>query len=89
MRASVEAIRNTLSEETEALSSTGSDRLAGLTQIAENILDSFDAIRRRRRADFIYRELVAERVSPERAAVELQALNKRQKGGWLKKKLSG
>ena len=52
---------------------------------AEQILDSFDAIRRRRRSDFIYRELVGERVSPEQAAVELQKLNKRQKGGWLKK----
>lgn len=54
----------------------------------ESILDSYDAIARRRRADLIYRELVGERVSPETAALELQALNKRQKGGWLHKRLS-
>ena len=34
--------------------------------------------------DLLSREnLVAERISQARAAAELQALNKRQKGGWL------
>jgi hypothetical protein len=61
---------------------------ARLLGFSEQLLDSIDAISRRRRADRIYRELVAERVSPERAAVELQMLNKRQKGGWLKQRLN-
>lgn len=50
----------------------------------EQVLDSFDAVLRRRRADAIYRDLIEERVSPERAALELAVLNKRQKGGWLR-----
>jgi hypothetical protein len=49
----------------------------------EAFLDAGDAVRRRKRADRIYRDLVAQRISRARAVVELQALNKRQKGGWL------
>jgi len=49
----------------------------------ESFLDAGDAVKRRKRADRIYRDLVAERISQARAAAELQALNKRQKGGWL------
>lgn len=49
----------------------------------EAFLDAGDAVRRRRQANKIYQDLVAERISHERAALELQKLNKRQKGGWL------
>jgi hypothetical protein len=57
-----------------------------LAQI-EAFLDAGDAIKRRKRANLIYQELAAARISHERAALELQALNTRQKGGWLQHKL--
>jgi hypothetical protein len=43
----------------------------------------WDGVLRRRRADRVVDELVAGRVSHERAARELRELMKRQKGGWL------
>jgi poly-gamma-glutamate synthase PgsB/CapB len=49
----------------------------------EALLDAGDAVKRRKTADQIYRDLINERISVERAVLELQALNKRQKGGWL------
>jgi poly-gamma-glutamate synthase PgsB/CapB len=52
----------------------------------EEFLDSGDAVRRRSRADRIYEDLVAERISRDRAVAELQSLTQRQKGGWLLKK---
>ncbi|MCU7804584.1 MAG: HEAT repeat domain-containing protein [Candidatus Thiodiazotropha sp. (ex Lucinoma borealis)] len=52
----------------------------------EAFLDSGDAVRRRKLANRIYRDLQNERISHERAALELQALNKRQKEGWLKQR---
>ncbi len=55
----------------------------------EHFLDSGDAVRRRKHADLVYRELAAQRISLDRAVQELQALNKRQKGGWLSMKLPG
>ena len=60
------------------------DRIAGLI---EGVLDAGDAVRRRKAADRITRDLIAERISPDRAAAELQALIGRQKGGWLRKTL--
>ncbi|MEA2094089.1 MAG: hypothetical protein U9P11_05950, partial [Pseudomonadota bacterium] len=53
----------------------------------EAFLDAGDAIKRRKKANQIYRDLAAERISHERAALELQALTKRQKGGWLQHRL--
>ena len=53
----------------------------------EAFLDAGDAIKRRKRANLIYRDLAAERISHERAALELQILTKRQKGGWLQYRL--
>lgn len=58
-------------------------RLERLLNAIEGFFDVGDAVSRRRRADLIYRDLAAERISHSRAAMELQALNKRQKGGWL------
>ena len=49
----------------------------------EQFLDVGDAVRRRRKADRIYRDMVSQRISTARAADELQYLTKRQKGGWL------
>ncbi|MEW6351370.1 MAG: hypothetical protein AB1646_20145 [Thermodesulfobacteriota bacterium] len=55
----------------------------GLVDSLEAFLDAGDAVRRRKRANRIYKDLVAERISHDRAAMELKALNKRQSGGWL------
>ncbi len=49
----------------------------------EKFLDVGDAVRRRKKADRIYRDMVTKRISTARAADELQYLTKRQKGGWL------
>ena len=49
----------------------------------EAFLDAGDAVSRRKKANQIYRDLAAERISMDRAVLELQGLNKRQKGGWL------
>jgi poly-gamma-glutamate synthase PgsB/CapB len=57
--------------------------LTKLLEGVEALLDAGDAVTRRKTADQIYRDLVGERISVERAVLELQALNKRQKGGWL------
>lgn len=54
--------------------------------VVESFLDAGDAVRRRKKANRIYKDMVDERISTERAAVELKKLNKRQKGGWLKEK---
>ncbi|MBT8361240.1 MAG: hypothetical protein KJO32_09810, partial [Deltaproteobacteria bacterium] len=54
-----------------------------LAHLIESMLDSGDAVKRRRLANRIYKDLANERISGERAAKELKELNKRQKGGWL------
>lgn len=54
-----------------------------LLDALEAFLDAGDAVRRRKKANRIYKDLANERISHPRAALELQALNKRQKGGWL------
>jgi poly-gamma-glutamate synthase PgsB/CapB len=54
-----------------------------LAHFIEGMLDSGDAVKRRRLANLIYKDLAEERISGERAAKELKILNKRQKGGWL------
>ncbi|MBC7963196.1 MAG: hypothetical protein H7Y05_09660 [Steroidobacteraceae bacterium] len=57
--------------------------LARIIDVIESFLDAGDSIRRRKTADRIYRDLAAERISRHRAAIELQSLIQRQKGGWL------
>jgi hypothetical protein len=47
------------------------------------VLDVWDGVLRRWRADRMVDDLVAGRASHERAARELRDLMKRQKGGWL------
>ncbi len=54
----------------------------------EQWLDAGDAVKRRKEAAKIYRDLVDERISHARAARELKRLTGRQKGGWLKKRLN-
>jgi hypothetical protein len=65
----------------------GSGALSKLLSYTEAFLDSGDAVKRRKRANRIYQDLSSERISHERAALELQALNKRQKGGWLQRRV--
>jgi hypothetical protein len=62
---------------------TGNSWLTSIKNAVEAFLDAGDAVKRRKKADQIYKDLVAERISHERAALELQHLNKRQQGGWL------
>lgn len=58
-----------------------------LVNVFEALLDAGDAVKRKKIATKIYQDLTNERISHERAAIELQALNKRQKGGWLLKQM--
>jgi hypothetical protein len=51
--------------------------------VMEEFIDINDAVRRRKKADEIYRDLTAERIGRHRAVDELHVLNKRQKGAWL------
>jgi hypothetical protein len=67
----------------EVRASSGAVAKGRVTQWVEDVLDAGDAIRRRKRAELIYRELAAERISSERAVLELRRLTMRQKGGWL------
>ena len=62
--------------------------LASFIEAIEAFLDSGDAVKRRKMADLIYKDLAAERISYDQAAIELKALNQRQKGGWLQRRLN-
>lgn len=81
VEAGLEQQLDTLNNEVEA--SLGAVAKRRATMWVEDVLDAGDAIRRRKRADLIYRELAAERISSERAILELRRLTTRQKGGWL------
>ena len=59
----------------------------GFINTIEKIIDIGDAVKRRKKADLIYKDMAAQRISHNRAALELQELTKRQKGGWLLKSL--
>ena len=57
--------------------------MKGVIDWFEGFLDIGDAVRRKKIANLIYKDLVHERISHERAASELFKLHKKQKGGWL------
>jgi len=59
------------------------DKLLG---IIESFLDAGDAVKRRKRANLIYKDLINHHISHKKAAMELQAITKRQKGGWFVQK---
>ncbi len=59
----------------------------GVLDAVEAFLDAGDAVKRRKKANQIYKDLAAERISNERAVTELKALTQRQKGGWLRQKV--
>lgn len=54
----------------------------------ESFLDAGDAVRRRKTADRICSDLVEQRISQDRAVIELRAIDDRQKGGWLRRQVS-
>jgi hypothetical protein len=58
--------------------------LHAILRACEQFLDVQDSLRRRQQADQVYRDLQSERISRQQAVEEIRALNKRQKGGWLK-----
>ncbi len=76
-------LNRAIDEAQQKFSSTRKRRYAGLIALAEDFLSVTDAIRRRKTADAIYRDLAAQRISRNRAILELRTLNKRQKDGWL------
>jgi gamma-polyglutamate synthase len=57
--------------------------LARIGDVLEAVLDPLDSVRRRRMAERVMRDLIAHRISHERAAKEMRALYDRQGGGWL------
>ncbi len=78
-------LENAMDEIKETLKSTVPTRSikTKIAEFLESILDAGDAVKRRKRANLIYKDLVNERISHDRAAIELKKLNKRQKGGWF------
>ncbi len=54
-----------------------------LINVVEKVIDLSDAVKRRKKANLIYKDLGNQRISHSKAAIELQELTKRQKGGWL------
>ena len=75
--------------EESGAAATGRGWFASLLEIVEGFLEPGDSVRRRKTADRIYRDVVAERISSTRAEVELKSLTQRQKGGWLARAVEG
>ncbi len=86
---SIEASENnmTQADDQEQSDSTTSWRDKILETI-ESFLDAGDAVKRRKRANFIYKDLINYHISHKKAAIELQAITKRQKGGWFVKRFN-
>jgi poly-gamma-glutamate synthase PgsB/CapB len=81
IQTNLDAAMRQVRQEMQVLRATG--WVEKVLSAVEGFFDAGDAVKRRRRADQIYTDLVDERISHSRAAMELQALNKRQKGSWL------
>ena len=60
--------------------------LTKILEAIESFLDAGDAIKRRERANLIYKDLENKQISHKRAAFELQKITKRQKGSWFVQK---
>jgi poly-gamma-glutamate synthase PgsB/CapB len=92
-QAQLDVIQDNLERRIAELQSTAtaareSGLMAKLLGKLEEFLDSGDAVRRRKKADVVYREMVGRCISADRAIIELQDLTKRQKGGWLRKSIN-
>ena len=94
IQAELELIENSMQNKLEHINSSINKQDVSsrwklfIINFLEEFWDSSDAIKRRKKADLIYNELINLRISHARAAVELKVLNSRQKGGWLLKKLT-
>ena len=55
-----------------------------ILHVIESFFDPGQAIKRRKKAKRIYKDLAHGQISVDRAAYELQSLNYQQKGGWLR-----
>jgi poly-gamma-glutamate synthase PgsB/CapB len=75
------------SEDKSSASSAASGKVPQLAQRAITVLEGFvdpsDAKTRRATSNKIYKALIAEQISMQKAASELKAITARQKGGWL------
>ncbi len=78
----------------DAGDTSGSDTGSWLAQWADNVvattegfIDPSDAMRRRATSDKIYKALIAEQISLQKAAAQLKEITSRQKGGWLSKSI--
>jgi gamma-polyglutamate synthase len=91
VQALIQLIRSNLKTQMQktyaSLSETGQKKenvlLQTIGSVFETLMDGFDAIRRRRITSQIYRDLTHQRISLQRAALELKNINTRQKGGWF------
>ena len=95
-QAELAEVENSLNEQLSVLetSSVQSDNsgkdnrvFKAVVNFTEKVVDIGDAVKRRKKADLIYKDMAAQRISHNRAALELQELTKRQKGGWLWKSI--
>lgn len=79
----LDTVMHKVRERLNAVSQSTGGRWDKAIETLEKFLDSGDAVKRRKKANQIYRDMISERISHERAVLELQYLTKRQKGGWL------
>ena len=92
IQSELEIIRSRLKQRKAELQKTTGSRqdntgfMERLLDGLEAILDAGAAVRRRKRANQIYKDLTGQRISHERAALELKDINRSQKGGWLKRR---
>jgi poly-gamma-glutamate synthase PgsB/CapB len=87
----VEAVlRQRLDQRMEAATGAAQSSGAGLSGILtrwfERLFDHLHSIYRRLRSEQILRDLIADRISHDRAALWMRYLTSSQKGGWMKKK---
>ena len=68
-------------------SSETSNFIKKFIDMLEEILDAGDAVKRRKIANQVYKDMITGRISNQTAALEVKKLNKRQKGGWLNVKI--
>jgi poly-gamma-glutamate synthase PgsB/CapB len=92
IQSELEIIRSRLEQRrAELQKTTGSEqqtagKLERIFNGLEAVLDAGAAVKRRKRANQIYKDLTSQRISHERAALELKDINRSQKGGWLKRR---
>ncbi len=85
--ANAESASRDIAAHLQGSSNGGGGAFTQVVAQVEAFLDAGDAVKRRKAANRVYRDLISARISHARAAAELQSLNKRQKGGWLQRRL--